>query len=224
MNGIGDKLRQAREAKGYTIVQLAERIRLMSQVVEGLENEDYSRIPAPIYGRGFVKLYAEAVGLDPMQCVNEFMASFNGEDSARPVAPVAPPPTPSFAVNDAPAAPVAVERPAPVAEERPAPAVRDAGLSRYATPIRDSATLRERLALIPPQFWRFALLAIAALAIIAALVFGIRAVYRATSTSPESVAAAPKTAPKAASATAPAKTDAVAKERKVSLPPEIYFN
>ena len=61
---FGKTLRAAREAKGYTVSQLAEATRLMHQVVEDLENENFTRIPAPIYGRGFVKLYCEAVGLD----------------------------------------------------------------------------------------------------------------------------------------------------------------
>lgn len=75
---FGKTLKDAREAKGYTISQIADMTRMMSSIVEGLENEDFSRIAAPIYGRGFVKLYCEAVGLDPKPLVAEFMEIFNG--------------------------------------------------------------------------------------------------------------------------------------------------
>jgi CheY-like chemotaxis protein len=39
---------------------IAEATRMMVQVVEELEREDFRRIAAPIYGRGFIKLYAKA--------------------------------------------------------------------------------------------------------------------------------------------------------------------
>lgn len=94
MMEFGKTLRAAREAKGYTVSQLAEMTRLMSSVVEGIENEDFSMIAAPIYGRGFVKLYCEAVGLDPKPFVEEFMEIFNGNRELgikeRPVRTCAP--------------------------------------------------------------------------------------------------------------------------------------
>ena len=51
---FGQTLRAAREAKGITTSELAARTHLLVQIVEGLENEDFRRIPAPSYGRGFV--------------------------------------------------------------------------------------------------------------------------------------------------------------------------
>ncbi len=70
---FGKDLKSAREAKGLTCSQLAEKTRLMTHVVEGLEAENFKKIIAPIYGRGFVKLYCEEVGLDPKPYVDEFM-------------------------------------------------------------------------------------------------------------------------------------------------------
>jgi cytoskeletal protein RodZ len=75
---FGKTLRLAREAKGYSVSQLAEATRMIHQTIEDLENENFTRIAAPIYGRGFVKLYCEAVGLDPKPMVAEFMEIFNG--------------------------------------------------------------------------------------------------------------------------------------------------
>lgn len=109
MMEFGKTLRAAREAKGYTVSQLAEVTHLLPQIVEGLENEDFSRIVAPIYGRGFVKLYCEAVGLEAKPMVDAFMAAFTGK----------------------PAEPM----PDPVMEESPQD--QSGTLSRYATPLRD---------------------------------------------------------------------------------------
>ena len=98
MMEFGKTLRTAREAKGYTVSQLAEMTRLAPSVIENLENEDFSRIAAPIYGRGFVKLYCEAVGLEAKPFVDEFMNIVNGdyeprirERSAAPEEPSAAP-------------------------------------------------------------------------------------------------------------------------------------
>lgn len=75
---FGKTLKEAREAKGMTLAQLAEATRILPSTVEDLENENFTRIPAPIYGRGFVKLYCEAVGLDPKPMIAEFMEIFSG--------------------------------------------------------------------------------------------------------------------------------------------------
>ena len=44
---FGQTLRNAREAKGLSTSELAAQTHLLVQIVEGLENEDFRRIPAP---------------------------------------------------------------------------------------------------------------------------------------------------------------------------------
>ena len=105
---FGKTLREAREAKGLSISQVADMTRIMHSIVEGLEKENFSGIPAPIYGRGFVKLYCEAVGLDPKVMVAEFMEIYTGN---RDVAIKERPRTPPPPVSET-----------PVAEEPPAAA------------------------------------------------------------------------------------------------------
>ena len=75
---FGETLRNAREAKGLTTSQIASKTRMLVQIVEEMENEDFHRIAAPIYGRGFVRLYAECVDLDPIPLVKEFMDIYEG--------------------------------------------------------------------------------------------------------------------------------------------------
>ena len=114
---FGKSLREAREAKGYTIAQVSEMTHVLSSVIEGLEKEDFSRIAAPIYGRGFVKLYCQAIGLEAKPFVDEFMEIINGNrDVAIRERPVAPVEEPAPIAESAP-----VAEPAPIAE--PAPAV-----------------------------------------------------------------------------------------------------
>jgi transcriptional regulator with XRE-family HTH domain len=76
---LGSILRDAREARGLSISDVAEHTNMMVQVVEELENEDFHRIAAPIYGRGFLKLYAELLDLDVQPLIDEFMDIYTGK-------------------------------------------------------------------------------------------------------------------------------------------------
>jgi cytoskeletal protein RodZ len=78
---LGEILRNAREQKGCSASAVAESTHLKVQVVEDLEREDFRRIAAPIYGRGFVKLYAEFLQLDPEPLIRDFMELYAGARS-----------------------------------------------------------------------------------------------------------------------------------------------
>lgn len=75
---LGEILKNAREQKGLTPSAVAESTHMKVQVVEDLEREDFRRIAAPIYGRGFVKLYAEFLQLDPEPLIRDFMELYGG--------------------------------------------------------------------------------------------------------------------------------------------------
>jgi len=114
---FGQTLRAAREAKGLTTSELAARTHLLIQIVEGLESEDFRRIPAPIYGRGFVKLYCEVVGLDPKPMQAEFMSLYSHSKDAPPKTS-APTPSPEPAAAPEPPQEPSAQEP-PIAAARP---------------------------------------------------------------------------------------------------------
>ena len=119
---FGKSLRLAREAKGYTVAQLAEITRMAPKTVTELESENFSHIAAPIYGRGFVKLYCEAVGLEAKPFIDEFMAIFRGErDVGIRERTVQEPPAP----EPPPVQPVQEPLPVTAPEPPPAPSIAD---------------------------------------------------------------------------------------------------
>ena len=199
---FGKTLRAAREAKGLTTGQIAERTHMMVQTVEGLENENFSKIVAPIYGRGFVKLYCETVGLDPKPMVEAFMAIYSDRRAANPEPIPPPPPPPPPVAAEAPqpeaepplSAPVASEPPPKPAEldfgfspppHAPAPAAAPAqkqpSLSRYAASIPQESDSNFSL---PYVNWRLVALVAGAFVVLLCVALGIRAVYRATMRAP----------------------------------------
>ncbi|MEK5039481.1 helix-turn-helix domain-containing protein [Sporosarcina sp. FSL K6-3457] len=64
MTGLGDRLREARTAKGFTLDDLQSITKIQKRYLSGIENEDYSMMPGAFYVRAFIKQYAEAVGLE----------------------------------------------------------------------------------------------------------------------------------------------------------------
>jgi transcriptional regulator with XRE-family HTH domain len=70
---LGAQLRKAREARGLTASEVAAGTNLKVQIVEDLEREDFHRVAATIYGKGFIKLYAEYVGLEAKPLIEDYL-------------------------------------------------------------------------------------------------------------------------------------------------------
>jgi cytoskeletal protein RodZ len=85
MNDFGGKLRQAREARGLTLRQIATSTKISAPALEALERNDISRMPGGIFSRGFVRSYAIEVGLDPDATIREFVERFDVEPPPAPV-------------------------------------------------------------------------------------------------------------------------------------------
>jgi cytoskeleton protein RodZ len=63
--GIGARLRSARERKRLTILQAAERLHVDPDTLEALEAENFAALGAPVYVKGHLRHYAELVGESP---------------------------------------------------------------------------------------------------------------------------------------------------------------
>ncbi|MBS0365383.1 MAG: helix-turn-helix domain-containing protein [Proteobacteria bacterium] len=89
--GIGARLRSAREKKGLTILQAAEKMHVDARVPECLESEDFAALGAPVFVRGHLRRYADLVGESPAQLLELYaaLAPAQGPDLTR--IPRAPP-------------------------------------------------------------------------------------------------------------------------------------
>ena len=61
---IGAALRNAREAAGYSIADVAQRMRLSRHHVENLEAERFDLFPVSVFLRGYLTSYARLLGID----------------------------------------------------------------------------------------------------------------------------------------------------------------
>jgi cytoskeleton protein RodZ len=71
----GERLREAREAQGLTLNDVANRTRIPIRHLEALEESRFDTMPSPTYAIGFAKTYARAVGLDENSIAGEIRAN-----------------------------------------------------------------------------------------------------------------------------------------------------
>jgi cytoskeleton protein RodZ len=65
--GIGARLRAARERKGQTVLQAAEKLHVDARILEALEAENFEPLGADVYARGHLRRYAELIGESPAE-------------------------------------------------------------------------------------------------------------------------------------------------------------
>ena len=78
----GERLRQAREASGMTLEEIATTTRIPTRHLESIETGDFARLPAPTYTIGFAKNFAGAVGLDRAEIGDQLRAEMGGSRPA----------------------------------------------------------------------------------------------------------------------------------------------
>ena len=69
---LGARLKEARLAKGYSLEDLQEITKIQKRYLVGIEEGNYSSMPGSFYVRAFIKQYAEAVGLNPDELLDEY--------------------------------------------------------------------------------------------------------------------------------------------------------
>ncbi|HBA83129.1 MAG TPA: hypothetical protein DCZ95_03450 [Verrucomicrobia bacterium] len=95
MPTIGQIFKEARLKKNVTPSQAAGATRMKVQHIEALERDDFKSMAAPTYAKGFIRLYAEYLALDPVPLLKQYADQVNAAPPSRKPAVMAPPPAPS---------------------------------------------------------------------------------------------------------------------------------
>jgi cytoskeleton protein RodZ len=85
---VGQMLREAREAQGIALEDVAVRLRLMHRQIEAMEADDFGTLGQPVFARGFVRNYARLLGLAP----EALLARMEGAPEEQTVVSQAEPP------------------------------------------------------------------------------------------------------------------------------------
>ena len=79
---IGQTLREARERKGLSIREVNSVLHIHAAYLDALETEEFTKIPAPVYVRAFLREYGRFLGMDPEPLVQEYSSRFGGQQPA----------------------------------------------------------------------------------------------------------------------------------------------
>src|SRR3954468_15379840 len=71
---IGSSLRQARQRQGLSLADVERATCVRQKYLSALEDERFEVLPGAAYVRGFLRTYAEFLGLDGNLCIDEFNA------------------------------------------------------------------------------------------------------------------------------------------------------
>jgi cytoskeletal protein RodZ len=85
---IGASLRQAREQQGLTLAEIEHATRIRDRYLAALENEQFEALPGEAYAKGFLRQYADALGLDGNVYIRELTERLEARE------PPPPPPEP----------------------------------------------------------------------------------------------------------------------------------
>jgi cytoskeletal protein RodZ len=71
---LGDSLREARVRRGYTPADVHKAIRIRERYLTALEEERWDMLPGEAYTKGFLRTYAEHLGLNSQLYIDEYNA------------------------------------------------------------------------------------------------------------------------------------------------------
>ncbi len=75
---IGETLREARHRKRASLEDASRATKIKIEILEKLEADEFNALAAPMYTKGFLKLYAEYLGLDAASVVEAYLKSQGG--------------------------------------------------------------------------------------------------------------------------------------------------
>lgn len=75
---IGQRLKAEREAQKLTLEKVFEITRIRVPYLHALETDDLSSVPSPVQARGYLRNYAEYLGLDFQELLDEMRANMEG--------------------------------------------------------------------------------------------------------------------------------------------------
>ncbi len=76
---IGETLRKARTERGVELSEVEQATKIRAKFLEAMEEDRWGALPAPVYARGFLDIYARYLGLDQQALLDEYRQTVEGE-------------------------------------------------------------------------------------------------------------------------------------------------
>ena len=73
MSSFGEEIRRERELREITLREIAESTKISLRYLDALEQNDFEHLPGGVFNKGFVRAFAEHIGVDPEAMVNAYL-------------------------------------------------------------------------------------------------------------------------------------------------------
>jgi cytoskeleton protein RodZ len=83
MPSLGEILAKEREEKGLSIEEVSKIIKIQPKFIQALEQEDFESFSADIYLRGFLRTYAQYLGLEPEKLLSAYKETWARSELGR---------------------------------------------------------------------------------------------------------------------------------------------
>ena len=98
MAAVGAFLRELRVKRGLSLEELSRVTRVARPYLEALESDTFGSLPAPVFTRGFIRAYCQAVGVAP----DDALARYDGREAREGAVPTPPPPRTAVVATTSP--------------------------------------------------------------------------------------------------------------------------
>src|SRR6266545_3408982 len=71
---FGEELRRERLVREISLEEISAETKISIRLLKALEDADFSRLPAPIFTRGFIRAYSHHIGINPEEKVCAYLA------------------------------------------------------------------------------------------------------------------------------------------------------
>src|SRR5207244_3251228 len=80
MSSVGTYLREQRQRRGVSLEEIARTTRVARRYLECIEADTFDTLPSPVFIRGFIRAYCQALGEPPA----EALAAYEGREGRTP--------------------------------------------------------------------------------------------------------------------------------------------
>jgi cytoskeleton protein RodZ len=82
---VGQALRKARVERGFELGEVEAATKIRAKFLAAMEEDRWEELPAPVYARGFISIYARFLGLDDQALLDEFARTVAQEEPPEPI-------------------------------------------------------------------------------------------------------------------------------------------
>lgn len=83
MKTVGEIFKKTRQERGIALSEVEEATKIRPRYLQALENDEYDKLPSATSTRGFIKNYAEFLGVSPSSLLAIFRRDFSSDREGR---------------------------------------------------------------------------------------------------------------------------------------------